>query len=478
MFRYAARRTTRSKKLFLAILVGVVIASTLFATANIGANSLIGAMLNEALASTPVDMTYQFDTWGTIPTDHIFFGARQTIESFTEVLNTEITIRHQNSTGFDPQNHYILTTGIQQNSSLYEGIQLMAGNLTLQANETLVVTTSSLIADYPLGSNYSLQVAIFDETNWVDYNLTLHVTGHVEVTSDVLSTLMSGVWFPFWGYEYESWIQSHVTFFIVDVESTFFPIFDFAQTVPNVEYVDLDARINIYIDRASLINPYNIQTSSQTLNQLSYRIANQLLIQYEGYLNNDLAYSLQLFYSLSESFRLTFLQIAIPVFFVALYMGITLNDVSYSIRRREIGLLLTKGVTRSTITSLFVWEGLMIGLLAGILGIGSAILLIPYFIPTVTWQTILITGLGTDTIFLTFVFSIFIAVITSYLPARKAAKIPTAEAIREYTLAGEPTDYNRFAAWSLLILGSYKLVVWLLGLNVAELAIQLIFSNP
>jgi ABC-type antimicrobial peptide transport system permease subunit len=120
----------------------------------------------------------------------------------------------------------------------------------------------------------------------------------------------------------------------------------------------------------------------------------------------------------------------------------------------------------------------MIGIFAGILGIGSAFLLIPYFIPTVTWQIIFITGLGIDTIFLTFVFSIFIAVITSYLPARRAAKIPTAEAIREYTLAGEPTGYNRFAAWSLLILGSYKLVVWLLGLNVGELAIQLIFSNP
>jgi len=478
VFRYAARRTTRNKKLFLAILVGVVIASTLFATANIGANSLIGAMLNEALASTPIDMTYHFDLWGSIPSNHTFFGARQEIESFTEVLDTELIIRHQIGSMFEPETQYYLTTGIQQNSTLYNGIQLMAGNLTLQANETLIVTSSSLIADYPLGSNYSIQVGIPTETDWVDYNLTLDVTGHVEVTNDVISTLMSGVWFPFWGYEYESWIQSHVTFFIVDVESTFFPIFDFAQTVPNVEYVDIDARINIYIDRASLINPYNIQTSVQTLNQLNYRITNQLWIQYQGYLSNDLAYSLQMFYSLSETFRLAFLQISIPVFFVALYMGITLNDVSYSIRRREIGLLLTKGVTRSTITSLFVWEALMIGIFAGILGIGSAILLIPYFIPTVTWQTIFITGLGIDTIFLTFVFSIFIAVITSYLPARKAAKIPTAEAIREYTLAGEPTGYNRFAAWSLLILGSYKLVVWLLGVNVGELAIQLIFSNP
>lgn len=435
----------------------------------------MGAMLTEALSSVPVDMA--FETYlSEIPTAHTFYGIRQEVESFDEVLGTELMLRHQNFTFRGSQEHFQFTSGVQLNSTVYDGMQLVSGNLTLGANETIIVSTSALVADYPVGSNYSLAVGIFQPLDVLEYNLSLQVVGHVELTTKARDTLLSG--FFYWGFDYESWIESHVTIFIVDVESTFLPILDYAQTVTDAEFIGLDSRIHIYIDRARLINPYNIQTSIQNLNQLGYQIQNRLWIQYEGYIDNSIALSLQFFSGASEAFRLTFLQVAIPVFFIALYMGVTLNDVSYSIRRREVGLLLTKGVTRGSITGLFVWEALLIGIIAGILGIGLAFLFIPFFIYTVTWQTILFTGLGMDTIFLTLMFSVILAVITSYLPAKKAAEIPTAEAIREYTLAGEPTGYNRLAAWSLLILGSYKLVIWLLGINVAELAIQLIFSNP
>ncbi|MFX1342031.1 MAG: ABC transporter permease, partial [Promethearchaeota archaeon] len=248
---------------------------------------------------------------------------------------------------------------------------------------------------------------------------------------------------------------------------------------PNAEEVALESYIHIWVDRATLINPYNIQQSSQEIQQLGNQIENSLYTSgYSGWLQNSLSMALSMFASIAEGFRMVFLQVSIPVFFIALYMGVTLNDVSYSIRRREVGLLLTKGVTRSTITSLFVWESLLVGLLASILGILLAIFLIPYFISTVTWVSILTTGIGLDTIFLTLMFGVILAVFASYLPARRASKIPTTEAIREYTTAGESLAYPKMLAWTALILGSYKLVVWLLGISVQEIVLQLMFSNP
>lgn len=470
MYRYAARRTIRNKKLFLAILVGVTIAATLFATSNIGANSLMGAMLTQVLGDVNVDMVWQSWDYGEIPGSSEFAALRHQIEDIDQVNSAELLSIHRNYTFQEYEIWEKHTYGIQHNSTVYDGMSLVSGRMSLGTNETVITINSGGITEYPIGSNYSIQIYISTATDYLFYNLTLEVVGHVELTDRALNTLQAGpgagIGWPF------------LSIFIVDVESTFLPIFDYAQGLPDAEYVDIEYYFNINVDRTTLINPYNIQLSIQNLQQLGYQIENTLRYQYEGYLMNLLSWALQSFNMISESFRMIFLQISMPVFFIALYMGVTLNDVSYSIRRREVGLLLTKGITRGAITSLFVWEALLIGLIASIVGIAISVAIIPFFIGNITWGTILATGIGIDTIFLTIMFGMILAVFASYLPARKAAQIPTSEAIREYTLVGEPTGYHKMLAWTCLILGGYKLIIWLLGINVTEIAYTLIFSNP
>ena len=480
MYRYGVRRTTRNKKLFLAILVGVTIATSLFAAANIGANSLMSTMLEDLLEGVSVDMYWRTYSWGTIPSPSTFFDIRQQIEAVEHIQHTETMIQHWNYTSGDNDDyHYLLTSGIQENSSIYDGTTLVAGNLTLGANETLIATSSSLISEFPIGSNYSIQIRL-QTGSFVERlaNVTLKVVGHVELSTSALEALMGELTTPFyyWG-EYESWLREHATFLITNVETTFFPIYEWATAQPDAQRLELEAFTLITVNRAALINPYNVQLSMQNLQQLGFEIQNRLYA-FDGWLVNNLYNGLQIFSSIAEGFRATFLQVSIPVFFIALYMGVTLNDVSYSIRRREVGLLLTKGVTRSTITSLFVWEAVLTGIIASIFGILIAIGILPFFIPAITWTTILIVGIGVDTIFLTFLIGVLIAVFASYLPARRAAKIPTTEAIREYTLTGEPGGFPRLLAWTALILGSYKLIIWLLGINVAEVALSLVFTNP
>jgi ABC-type lipoprotein release transport system permease subunit len=474
VYRYAVRRTTRNKKLIFAILIGVLIATTLFAASNIGANSMMGAMLYDVLDTVAVDMSWQ--PWGSSSRSD-YYAMQQEIESVPEVISSELMIRDTNYTSDNGDEQILLMNGVQNNSAVYNGMTLISGTMSLEANQTLITASSSLIADYPIGSNYSIYFFL-ENGDLMLYNLTLEVVGHVEVTAQAQEILLFNSYL-FWGMVYESWIAQHVTFFIVDVESTFLPVYDFIEATPDVERANLDSYINFWIDRTTLINPYNIQQSSQALQQLGYQIQNSLNTQgFDGWVQNEISNSLLFFAGISESFRMVFLQVSIPVFFIALYMGITLNDVSYSIRRREVGLLLTKGVTRSTITSLFVWEALLVGLFASILGILLAIFLIPFFISTVTWVSIFTTGIGVDTIFLTIMFGVILAIIASYLPARKASKIPTTEAIREYTTAGESMEYRKMLAWTALILGSYKIIIWLLGISVQEIVLQLMFTNP
>ncbi len=467
--------------------MGVMIATTLFAASNIGGNSMMVAMLYDILEDVAVDLTWQVSTYRyrEIYNRSDFFSMRQIIEGYSEVTRSELFIRSYEHHLIDAtkplEEQLILTSGIQHNSTVYDGMTLISGTMNLEANQTLLTASSAQAANYPVGSNYSIGVRIWEDTGTdidmtIIYNLTLEVVGHVELTSQAQDLLKYETPYP--GYQ-PSWYQHYFSFFLVDVESTFLPIFDHAATDPEVVFTDLDQFIFIFVDRVTSINPYNVQLSAQELQQLAYRIENSLSSQgYYGSFLPPLVWTLNFFVSISENFRVVFLQVSIPVFFIALYMGITLNDVSYSIRRREVGLLLTKGVTRSTITSLFVWEALLIGLVASLLGIVLTIFLIPFFISTVTWASIIATGIGLDTIFLTIMFGVFLAVIASYLPARKASKIPTTEAIREYSTVGETLSYPRMLAWTALILGSYKLVIWLLGINVTEIVLQLRFTNP
>ncbi len=60
---------------------------------------------------------------------------------------------------------------------------------------------------------------------------------------------------------------------------------------------------------------------------------------------------------------------------MAWYIGSTVSDVSFNLRRREIGLLSTKGLSSGQIQRMFFTEALLIGLVGGLAGVvGGALL--------------------------------------------------------------------------------------------------------
>lgn len=475
MFRYAFKRTSRNWKLFAAILVGVLVSSTLFAVSNVGANALLTAMWSKSLEDVPVDMTLNVYSWdgGTTMTSNGLFDVRQTIEAIPNVLRTEIFVSVRNYS-WTPGEDYeeIDAVGIQANSTVYEGLTHVGGATSLGANETYIVLDSVAIDDFPVGSNYSIQVTVsFELEPPILLNVTLHVVGIVDLTAQTRNMLLQ---YSYYGGIYPEYRE---TIFIVDLENTFLPLMDYAASVPDSLGIGgVDTWIDIWVDRAAILNPYNIQGSMQALQRIENQINNALMGG--GWVNDLLYWALYGFQYTTEGYRWSFLSASMPVFFVAIYLIITLNDVSFSLRRREVGLLLTKGFTRSQVTSMFVMEGVLIGLLASGLGLLLALLVVPFFLGIAGSIPVSFATFGVDTIALTFIFGVGIAVFSTYWPARKATQMPTTEALREYTLAGEPTGYRKLLSWTCLILGGYKLVVWALGINPSELMSNLIFTNP
>jgi ABC-type antimicrobial peptide transport system permease subunit len=473
VFRYGIKRTSRNWKLFVAVFVGVLVASTLFAASNVGANALVTAMVQKSLEDVSVDMSYQpYSMGGASLTGADLFTMRHTIEQVPYVEHAECVIALSNWTS-DPGGGMtqITAVGIQANSSVYEGLTFAGGATSLGTNETFLVIADTAAAGYPIDSNYSIRIQVWLNTAPynVQLNVSLRVVGYVTLTNGAQTTLL-GHTITEGGYFY------HEIAFITDFEKTFLPILDYAASIPDNYGNSLEPRINIWVDRAALVNPYNIPASVQALQQVEYQINNALMGY--GYLNDMLYMALMSTTYIAELFRVSFLSASMPVFFIAIYMGLTLNDVSFSMRRREVGLLLTKGFTRGQITGMFVFESLLVGLLAGALSLVLAVVSLPFLLGITSSLPISFTTIGVDTIFLTLMFGGFVALLSAYWPARRASQMPTTEALREYTLTGEPVGYRRLLAWTCLILGTYKLAVWILGINVAQLMASLLTTNP
>jgi len=111
-------------------------------------------------------------------------------------------------------------------------------------------------------------------------------------------------------------------------------------------------------------------------------------------------------------------------------------------RTTEIGTSMALGVRRLGILTLFIWEGVVLGLVAGVVGVGIALLLgeiislvgIPMPPPPgmsqgYTGRIDISTALALQGFFLAFITT----VIASILPAWKASRMNIVDALRHQT---------------------------------------------
>jgi putative ABC transport system permease protein len=101
-------------------------------------------------------------------------------------------------------------------------------------------------------------------------------------------------------------------------------------------------------------------------------------------------------------------------------------------RTREIGVMKAIGASRRQIMTLFLFEAGMIGTVGGVLGVivGASLSALASYAATQAVQIQINPYLGPELIIGSIAFSFLIGVISGVLPARRAAKLPPAEALR------------------------------------------------
>jgi ABC-type antimicrobial peptide transport system permease subunit len=237
----------------------------------------------------------------------------------------------------------------------------------------------------------------------------------------------------------------------------------------------------ISLDRESLVNPWDVQGSQSEIRLILEEInANGAHYFYTP--RNFLGEMLDAITQNSNQMKTSTTIVSLPVFFTAWYLGTTIAEVLFGLRRREIGLLLTRGMNPRQVLNMLIFEGLIVSLIASIVAVAGSSLVLPFFIPGVTPIKLFFT-INPLTLASIFVFSIALAMISLIRPAQRAVDINIVEALREHH-SEEEAEFEIFAPFLAMILGAYKFAMLYLGYSVdmfkptsSNLIVTLLYST-
>jgi len=457
MLSYALKRIVRSWKLYASLILGMMLAATFFGGINVGADTIGKQALDAQLANTPVDISLIPVSGGMSVPRSSFDNVIQRVQGVSGVIAAEsLGSVTEQFFPYNTSNPYI--KAIQDSSLLYQHLTLVSGREISNANESIINADSQFAQTYKLGQTVKYS---FGQSG-PRFNVTLTVVGEVHLDTVAVNTLGAS---PIY-YGPSGSTAKPASTLIVSWDKTFNHIADWAynQTRFGRGEYSITGSVNVYLDRPKLLSAFNVESSITQVQQIDDQVSNVAALN--GFSSQpNLISPLQQFSSSIFSLRLTFTIFSIPVFFVAWFVGRTVSQASFNLRRREIGLLMTKGFSESQLFRHFLVEALLVGLIGGSLGLAAAVLLNPYFVQVLSGSYQSGVFLSQDTAIATMIFTVVLTLLAIYSPARAAASMDPSKALREYVYLEDTRPSKKRGAIIAFSLGLYKIILLLLGIN-------------
>ncbi|MGQ9624466.1 MAG: FtsX-like permease family protein [Candidatus Bathycorpusculaceae bacterium] len=471
---YAIKRVFRSWRLFLAILIGITLASAFFAGIDIKTSVTAKQALEQQLKNIYVDMQASVSNLNTTET----LAVRDKALEVEGVVDAEILCK---SIGFievcgkNVSEDYVSLVAIQNDSRVYDG-WLNKPQEEIGENETYVLSDTLLADEAEVNDlilvNFSSR---YGERTFMTLNLT--VKGVANLTDEAYA-IASG---------YQQWItpftptveppRGGVGFLLISFEKTMKKILEVMER-EGLSWL-AERNLLIYLNRDALINPWDVGTSINNVvvikNSVETKIATDLGKNLS--IQNNLETPLFIFQITSIILRFAFTIVSLPIFFMAWYMGTTVSDVSFNLRRREVGLLLTKGFSRGQILRIFLIETLLIGFVGGLVGVFLGFLLNPLFTQFSSEAYFNLNLISPFTVAFTVAFGVIMALLSTFNSAKRASQLPTVDALREYLPTEAEKPFKRRWPLVALILGTYKVGVFISGVNMNMMLSRIMFAS-
>ncbi|MDF1538498.1 MAG: ABC transporter permease [Candidatus Thorarchaeota archaeon] len=475
MFKYAFKRVLRGYRLFIALTLGVLIASTFFASMLMAADIQSQKALTLALEDIDYDarMVARDTTWNLTQYDEI----EQLVEEMPEVnaldRYTKFSFNYNASAGqsFD-------VYGLEETSTIWNSLSFLNGSGILQENETLVVASSVNASLLSIGQVVTVPVRYFtsDSPFPQSINVNLTVAGFCDISEQTAQLLnpQQTINLGFIEIPIGDWREYDLM--LVNWGETVEPILDWYLQKENATALAATTGYLVQLDRAYLINPYDIGASSSNIQDALSKIEDRTAI-YNAKTTNLVGTTLTILSFTSTVLVLAYVSLAAPVIFMAWYSSTMLSDVSYNLRRREFGLLQTKGFGPKAIKSMLRLESFIIGIIGGTLGLFAGTY-IAHIIGDVAIESAFTSILSNP---INVIFTIGFGVVLSYWsirgPSDRASKLDPLDALKQYIYVEEQREYKRLLPIIAFALGSYKLIVWMLGIDMNVLLGSALSTN-
>jgi hypothetical protein len=356
--------------------------------------------------------------------------------------------------------------GADPQSTLWSTFEHINGSASLAANETWVVASSTnaslLKAGEIIQTSIPIMTTEFPYFSSVEINLT--IAGFIDIPSRTARLLNPPFIFDLGFIQIEIGDWRTYDLLIVDWDSTIQPVVQWFDQQENMTSMVMSSGFLCTLDRDVLVNPYDVGASAANIADTLARVEDRTA-HFNTQVTNLVGSTLQMLSFMSGILVLAFISLAAPIIFMSWYSSTMLSDVSYNLRRREFGLLQTKGFGPKTIKRMLMFEGAIIGLIGGVAGLffGTTI---AHLILDVSMETPFV-ALSANPINTAVIigFGLIIAIWSVRGPADRAAKLDPLDSLKQYIYIEEQREYKNLLPRIALLLGTYKIVVWLLGIS-------------
>ncbi len=467
MFRYAIKRIIRGRSLFLSLFLSAALAVTLFSGILQGADAVGVALLEKTLDSAYVDIISSAPDKNLTKTR--YYEIDEVLGEIDGVATVDHFIRWKFEVDSPLLNESLETAvlALPPDSSLFNGISgvdyFEDGKLYIDASSE---NSAELIESEQLEIVFETYMP-FNPPGFENRTFTKEVGGSVGLKQRTfligtgryniyLRDLIQGREEMGRRPSYDLILMSEETLL-----SMINPILDEMRRPVDDQATEALVRL----ERDNLINPWDIEGSKERVSLILEDI-NTAGAEYYYTPRSYLTEILNTVSSLSNQMKTSTMLVALPVFFTAWYLGATVSEVVYGLRKREIGLFFTRGMTHRQVLYLLLFEGILVGLLAALTGIFVGALLLVIVIPEMNLLQVF-NSISILTVVSSLSFSVLISVLSVYRPAIKAINVNVVDALQEYE-----TEREKLGEWQLallsFILGAYKMGMLLAGLTVEQ----------
>lgn len=220
------------------------------------------------------------------------------------------------------------------------------------------------------------------------------------------------------------------------------------QNVTNRPYTNQE--YYVWIDRDKVVTAGDIAGSIVRLDRISERLGFAGNMRGITYFHSEISSMLWSLDAQMSSYKLMFFALSMPVMLLGTYLSVVGIDLATSERRREIGILKARGGTKRQVLGEMVVESLLLGALAGLLGLLGGILMSRTLIdvlPSAMGAPVGTVDLGEfsvteGTLVAAMVLGILLMLASSRRPIKRLVATEIAEALHFFSPAEARKDYR------------------------------------